>query len=1041
MTTSRPQIIAKYQISTFKNQLDSRFDTRSLSFGISLLFVICYLLFKSGFCNRNSVLSIAMLLPFAFSCKPQPEAVDLPDEVSFNFDIRPILSNNCYVCHGPDSSTRKADFRLDLRQSATKRLTDGSKAINPGSWNKSVLISRVSSSDPEFMMPPPEMKRHLSAREIGLLKRWINQGAKWEPYWAFIAPDKSNVPVVSESQYVNNEIDQFINKKLAEHQLTPANKIDKPGMIRRLSFALTGLPPIPERVQAFSNDSRTESYEELVDYYLTSPRFGEQWARHWMDLVRYADTRGHEFDYPVVGAWQYRDYLIRAFNEDVPYDQLVKEHLAGDLLENPRQNKQQGFNESVIGTAFYGLTEGKHSPVDLRIDQSERIDNIIDVTSKTFQALTVACAKCHDHKFDPIPTTDYYSLYGMIESTRFTLTQTGFNRDKQQILDSLIADRSKIREYIISKISDDTRSTFTAKVGEQNLSPYRMVGDFRDGTLNDWTTDGIAFANALGHPIIKGSRIVGLEQGKASSKLSGKGLYGALRSPGFVIAEDSLLIRAAGKNSMVQVIIDNFQLIQDPIYGQLQTHPDTEDFQDYRINLSMWRGHNAYIELLVGDFMSGGEKKSHEYDLAAQAWIEVEYVLGFDSLNINVPGISKVNRQQSIAMAKQHWIDGVATPQEVMMLNNWFSKKKPLIPGLVDWQQDQQRRGRALYDSGFVVGVTDGDHIESPVFIRGSLQNLSKNKVPHRFFAALSDTAEVFNKEGSGRLELAEHIANSNNPLTARVMVNRLWHHVFGRGMVETVDNCGVQGKIPSHPELLDYLAVKFMEEHWSIKKILKYMVMSQAFQRVTEASRSSTLEDPMNIWLQHYPVRRINAESLRDAVLVTSGNLDTAMYGPSIPVYLTEFLSGRGRPKKSGPLDGAGRRSVYQAMNRNFLPPMMLAFDMPIPFSTFGRRNVSNVPSQSLTLLNDPFIADQASQWALQLIKEHDSFEDRIKHVYLQAFSRQPLVQEIERARGFFEEQQNLLESEVAVAKMEYELWKGYCHSIYNMKEFIFLI
>jgi hypothetical protein len=387
---------------------------------------------------------------------------------------------------------------------------------------------------------------------------------------------------------------------------------------------------------------------------------------------------------------------------------------------------------------------------------------------------------------------------------------------------------------------------------------------------------------------------------------------------------------------------------------------------------------------------------------------------------------------------KQRWVHGSASVEEIAILDRWFSKNKPKIIGLSDRQIKLARTEQALYDSSFVVGVTDGDYLESPVFIRGSLQNLSKTTVPHRFLTALSDTSVVFKKTGSGRLEMADKISDPNNPLTARVMVNRIWHHIFGRGIVETVDNFGVQGKIPSHPELLDFLAIKFMESGWSVKRIIKYMVMSQTFQRDTEPSEASLVEDPENIWLQHYPVRRINAESLRDAVLAVSGRLDTTMYGPAVPMYLTEFLSGRGRPKKSGPLDGEGRRSVYQAINRNFLPPMMLAFDMPVPFSTFGRRNVSNGPSQSLTLLNDPFIEQQSSVWATGIILAPDSFSNRVSNIYLTAFSRDPMEAELQQAHEFFEEQKQLAgDSKIE----EKELWKSYCHSIFNMKEFIFLI
>lgn len=984
---------------------------------------------------------IALLCCLGCDKSTSDSGIRLPENISFNFDIRPILSNNCYVCHGPDSSTRQADLRLDLREYATQKLADGNRAIVPGNWKKSALIHRVSSSDPEVMMPPPEMKRTLSPREIVLLKRWIDDGAPWEPYWAFMPPSEPAVPEVSDYRYVDNGIDNFIVHKLESRQLTPAQQAGKSSLVRRLSYTLTGLPPNPQEVRTFKQNETPDAYEQLVDYYLESPRFGEHWARHWMDLIRYADTRGHEFDYAIIGAWRYRDYLIRAFNEDIPYDLLIKEHLAGDLLNSPRLNKQEGFNESVIGTAFFCLTEGKHSPVDLRIDQAERIDNIIDVTSKTFQALTVACAKCHDHKFDPIPTTDYYSMYGMIESTRFTLTPTGFNRQRRLILDSLLEDQLNIREYIVNNLQQEPLSTVRLTRQEINNTPYNVIGDFRDGSLDGWIPDGISMTNALGYPIIDGKRLIGVESGKASGKASGEGLFGVLRSPGFVISEDSMLFQAAGKNSVIRVIIDNFQLIQDPIYRQLQTHIKSDELQDYRIDLSMWKGHRAYVELLVGDYMRRKDKGFHEYDLDPEAWLEVEYVLGFDSMTTGIPEIKYPLSSAPIEDLLKKWAAGEMDVGEVMALNQWLSENKPTIPGIEEWKEDQERRARLLYDSSFVVGVTDGDHIQSPVFIRGSSKNLSKDKVPHRFLTAVSDTTQVFRKSNSGRLEFANKIADPGNPLTARVMVNRIWHHVFGKGIVETVDNFGVQGKIPSHPDLLDHLAQRFMENGWSIKKIIKYMVMSQAFQRVTDASDAASVVDPDNLLLQHYPVRRITAESIRDAVLATSGRLDTAMYGPPVPMYLTEFLGGRGRPQESGPLDGAGRRSIYQALNRNFLPPMMLAFDLPIPFSTFGRRNVSNVPSQSLTMLNDPFIEEQASLWADKLLGVDKDFEKRIGTIYLQAFSREPESHEIEQARKFFEEQSALLDPSVEEAEIEKELWKSYCHSIYNMKEFIFLI
>jgi cytochrome c553 len=398
-------------------------------------------------------------------------------------------------------------LRLDSYDHATALLPSGKRAIVPGNARKSELIRRISSSDHQEIMPPIEMNKTLSEREVALLSKWIEQGAKWEPYWAFMPVEDPPVPSVQLMDFVNNDIDNFILNKLSYNNLNPSTKSDKSILLRRLSYILTGLPPSIDELNQFISDSSPQAYAKMVDYYLASPRFGEHWARHWMDLVRYADTRGHEFDYGIIEAWRYRDYLIRAFNEDLSYQQLVKEHLAGDLVDQPRSN-QFGGNESIIGTAFFCLTEGKHSPVDIRADEAERIDNIIDVTTKTFQGLTVGCAKCHDHKFDPIPTTDYYALYGMIESTRFALTPLSLGEEKLQLLDSVKTDMNAIKSLLAEQ--ELFRSNKTIEQVRFALpKEATVIGDFREGDLQDWDNQGIAFKNALGMPHLSGNQVEG----------------------------------------------------------------------------------------------------------------------------------------------------------------------------------------------------------------------------------------------------------------------------------------------------------------------------------------------------------------------------------------------------------------------------------------------------------------------------------------------------------------------------------------------------
>ena len=989
-------------------------------------------------------LAFLAALIMAESCSPDG-VVNIPDDPDFNFDIRPILSDNCFLCHGPDPSTREAGLRLDIEAGATAVLKSGKRAIVPGHPEQSELIQRITCPEEDDRMPPVETKKKLSKRQIALLKKWIENGAEWQPYWAFVSPEKINIA----DDYSGNKIDFFINKKLKENNLKPAKIADKNELIRRLNYLLIGLPPTPEEVEGFLNDNSDHAYEKLVDKLLASPHFGERWARHWMDLVRYADTRGHEYDYPVVGAWRYRDYLIRAFNNDVPYDQFVKEHLAGDLLPQPRFSASGNRNESAIATAFFTMGEGTHSPVDIRKDEADRIDNMIDVTTKTFQAMTVACARCHDHKFDPLPTADYYSLYGIMESTRFSVVPARTGLQSLALVDSI----EKYKKYIrhlsanISPIDLTGQTVVTSQPSEKPVfsknNKIELIGDFRDGSLSGWFATGLAFknGNALGEPVFDFSnkKITQLETGKASSRVLGKGLQGALRSPTFIIEKEKVLVRAAGEHATIRVVIDNFQLIQDPIYGGLQKQVVEGEMKNYELDVSMWKGRKAYIEILPGQYVPVNGKQ-HHFEIKKDAWIEVEYALASDGGSSNIPQLFYKKTKTKLKSALRTWASGNSSPEGIDLINRKLKTGKLHLPITLaqafikkneTWEEN-------LYDSTFISGVTEGDAVFSPIFMRGDCHQLDKEKQPHRNLTALGNKNNHFSQKGSGRLELADAIAHPKNPLTARVMANRIWHHLFGRGIVETVDNFGLQGKPPTHPDLLDYLAIEFVENGWSVKKMIRYIVLSDAFKRSTLASKKSQQNDPQNLWLQHFPIRRLEAEAIRDGILTTSGRLERALYGEPFEVYLTDFLEGRGRPPASGELDGNGRRSIYQAIRRNFLPQMMMAFDMPTPFSTFGKRNTSNVPAQSLTLLNDPFVHQQAVFWAERILAKETEFEERIKNIYLTAYGRMPLKKEINAAKEFFlhgspfgNENKNAT---------ELQKWTDYCHTIFNMKEFIFL-
>lgn len=987
-------------------------------------------------------LLIAMAICCLVSCRSDTHLAELPDEVDFNFHIRPILSNHCFNCHGPDESSRQAGLRLDTYEGATALLESGRQAIDPGHWRSSEVISRISTDDPELMMPPPENNNPVSARDVALLKKWIRQGAEWKDYWAFVAPDKTKYDP-------EQSIDYFIDHKLEKQGLTPADRADKRQLIRRLSYQLTGLPPTPEQIESFLQNEAPNAYEQLVDTLLQSPHFGERWARHWMDLTRYAETMGHEFDYPVIGAWRYRDYLIRAFNQDLPYDELIKEQLAGDLIEPGRYNPQTGLNESLVGTMYYNMSEGKHSPVDIRKEEFDRIGNIIDVTTKTFQALTLACAQCHDHKFDPLPTADYYAMYGIFESSRITYYPDNAGLIQAAQIDSIRAHKKAVRELIASTIelpsAPATLTSYKLEPEQPPSSDIEVFADFRAGDLQGWTSNGAAFAegNALGTPLFAedGQQLIGFAEAKASSRGLGTGLQGTLRSPNFKIDKNYITIRASGVNSTVRLIVDNFQLIQAPIHGGFTHEMNSPDMRDIVIDVQMWQGHKAYIEFLNGKMWKHGQR--HDYSVEPDAWLEAEYAFFHDSLEVVPPVAPMVAPAPLQQQAVQNWIAGTTQPETVAQLNNklktgQLSSKFPQASN--HFESAAAVRERVYSFSGFA-GMSEGEPIFSPVFIRGNHNELAGETQPHRLLTVLSDQFPDFSGNGSDRMELAEAIAHPDNPLTARVMVNRLWHHLFGRGLVETVDNFGLQGKIPSHPALLDHLALRFIDNQWSIKKMIREIVLSEAFQRSTIASETATARDPQNILLSHFPVRRLEAEAIRDAILAASGELDLTPFGPPVPAHLTAFMQGRGRPWNSGPLDGEGRRTIYQAVRRNFLSPMMLTFDFPVPFSTFGRRNVSNVPAQSLNLMNDPFVQQQAQKWAEKLLAREATFEDRLSNIYTTAFSRLPSEEEQQQAVAFFKEQGQLYDLDEGQAVEDQQVWTDYCQVIYNSKEFIFLL
>jgi len=965
--------------------------------------------------NRPRILySIALLLAalvsYVLITRSTPH--DLPTTVDFNYHIRPILASNCYACHGPDSVTAEAGLQLHTYAAATAERKDGPPAIIPRKPGKSLLIKRISSTDPDFHMPPPESDKKLSAREKALLEKWIKQGAEWKPHWALIQPDWPKLPRSLRDASPSEIIDYLVTKQLKENNLTFSSPSSKDRLLRRLAYMLTGLPPASTHLEQFLTSVSPNTYDEQVDYYLASPHFGERWARHWMDLVRYSETQGHEDDAEIGGVWHYRDYLIRAFNADVPYDQFVLEHLAGDLLDKPRRHPETGVNESILGTGFITMGEAKAFPLSIRQEETERINTMIDVTSTAFQALSVACARCHDHKFDPIPTKDYYAMYGMFETTRITPWSASVGSQKQQVINELRELKKSIQKQAQELVDFPDTSppiqpiTLESAQVRQDTS-FQIIGNFRKEQWGEWYTDGDAFGDGpVQNEIVydqQSKQFVWFDSPIASSRAYASQVNGMLRSPTFIIDDDSLLVRLRANRGTARVIIDSYQPISDLLYGDLDHVIDTLAWQDLVINVSTWKGQKAYIEFMPGRFIM--QQLTRDED----DFIEIAFAISYSG-----------ERPESL----KH----LPFPEQELVVDQ--------LPELLAQRYDSL--STAVYDSTYFIGLTTGTPVHSPVFIRGDYKSLSDEQVPHGFLTAVDAGPAVFPQNGMARLAWAQSVADPTNPLTARIMVNRIWHYLFGKGIVETVDNFGIQGKLPDNPELLDYLALQFIEQGWSIKSLIRHIVMTETFQRSTESLPDNQVIDPENRFLHHYPVRRLEAEAIRDGVLAVSGRLDSTMYGPSVEINYEPFRTFRPKVPDSGPIDGEGRRSVYQKIRRNYLNPLMLTFDMPFPYETMGKRNVTYTPAQSLSLMNDPFFHQQAQVLAEHLLAQNvPSTEARIQYLYKRAFAREASSLEVDQGRAFLAQQAALQESTLDSTIV----WADYCHNLFNLKEFIHLL
>lgn len=1067
---------------------------------------------------------------------PKPDAAQLE---FFEKQIRPILVNRCTKCHGAEK--QKGEFRLDSRAAILKGGESG-LAVVPGKPDESELIKAIRYDADSYQMPPTGK---LPDEEIARLTEWVEMGAPWPTetpagtgakttsefnlaerakHWSFQPVKRPPIPVVKESGWPKSPVDNFVLAKLEAAELKPAIVTDKRTLLRRVTFDLIGLPPTPAELESFLSDDAPDAYEKVVDRLLASPHYGERWGRHWLDLVRYAETYGHEFDYEIAHAWRYRDYVVRAFNDDVPYDRFVVEHIAGDLVPEPRRNLTSGFNESVIGTGFYWFGQGKHSPVDIRAEECDTVDNQIDVLGKTFLGLTIACARCHDHKFDAITTKDYYALAGYLQSSRQQYADLYDPAATQQVgaeLNALKADMRSTFEVAASIGEGATASRFLRQIasgGGTLKSPLlralalstlpaerfeaarqELAGELRSqaeaarrfrvqsvplsrfagGSYDGWYVAGDAFGSTPTRTIdfIAGDehQPVGafVAPGVAHSGLVSSKLQGTIRSATFTIEKRFLhyyVMRQGGrknpgraaKNGQIHLIVDGFQIIKDPLYGFLSLNVPQEDSPVWlRQDLSRFVGSRAYIEVADDDdgMISLGEVFLSDDPNPVVAAGEIAIGLVEDRF-LATPEQFSARCGALIAETALAWnagrIDELSSPAERVELLNLLNQSgawrrapataagnadKGLNPGDGSITNaanlspgefvSRYRRLEAQFpEPQLAIAMIDGSPENEHVLARGN--HKKPGEVVSRRFLEVFGSSSPSDSTGSGRLELANKIAEPSNPLTARVIVNRLWHHHFGRGIVPTPDDFGHMGQLPSHAELLDFLALELIRKDWSIKPLHRLMVLSNAYRMSSSATDAVAEErDPQNVLLHRMPVRRLEGEALRDAMLALSGRLDRRLEGTSVLPHLTEFMEGRGRPGASGPLDGGGRRSIYINVRRNFLTPFFLAFDFPTPFTTTGRRSVSNVPAQALSMMNNPFVIEQAKLWSVRTASGEAA--QRIQRLYSEAFGREPNEQEQSVAMSF-------LQANGKDGAIDESAWADLCHALWNVKEFAFV-
>ena len=911
----------------------------------------------------------------------------------FEKHIRPVLIDSCYKCHSSSSRNLRGGLRVDGRNLMLKG-GDSGAAIEPGQPDESLLLDAIQYDG--FEMPP---QGKLSADVIAKFEHWIKIGAPapdgrdtdssssdkstLSDHWAFNALRRPALPEISDQTWGRNEIDRFILARLENAGIAPAQEASRPTLIRRIYFDLLGVPPTAETIRRFVNDGRPNAYEALVDRLLADPRFGERWGRHWLDVVRFSESSGGGRTLIFNDAWKYRDYVIRAWNADRGFDEFIREQLAGDLLSTENRERR---TEQLTATGFLALGPHNYELQDKELLRLEVIDEQISTIGKAFMGMTVGCARCHDHKFDPIPTRDYYALAGIFWNTNSLVpgNVSGFVTRKLPVPEShqasLDEHTAKKRE-LEAEVARLTRELRTARGAEQKAAipvsdlAGTVLDDTKARTTGRWI-DSQSVSPHVGSGYIHDGQSdqrmtaefrVALDPGNYEIRL---GYTSSSNRP------TNAKVTVTGRRTEVARINQRRKPTIDGLFQPVMLM-------------------NVDRELIV-EISNEGADGTVIVDA-----LQIVPASGKDSIGAFRPA---PENQETLAQQKKIQAELEQAKKRLKSHNSAAPPSAPIVMSV-----EEQKSYEDFH-----------------ICVRGNIHSVGET-VPRGFLSRieLPDSVEI-PSDVSGRLQLVDWLCSAQHPLTSRVIVNRLWQHLMGRGIVDSVDNFGAMGNPPTHPELLDWMAVTLQEDDWSLKSAIRRILTSQTYRQSSTTAASVVAADPSNILYSRSQRRRLDAECLRDAMLVIGGQVDRTMGGKTIPPGLRSELGYEYRGM---------RRSIYVPMFRNTVLDVFDAFDMADPNLVTGKRSSSTRSTQALFFMNSPFVSQLADDCAAKLIKEPTdaSPADRVERLFLTVLSRKPTEQELAVVQQF-------LNDELEAGQAEQDAWAAVIHGLFASIDFRFV-